>query len=265
MKPPVDILILSRNRSWSLTQTVGSIREWTDWPYRISIQDHGSEPQERDHLRELCAPDCRLICLDTFLSCNEGRRRGLGLVDSPFVVFLDDDVRVGRDWLDRLMEMLLPRPACAAVPMNLCTDGKKLESGVRNFRDGEVIMEPHGYLGLGRACLGGATLYRSEALRQTEFRAEYNAGYEDWDQTLQMTKAGWEVWGSLSYGHHTHQSDSLDYFPDRWRWPEFLDAAIGLHRRWGISSGIRRVAAHMLKSGLRIRADQWDALKVAGL
>jgi len=261
----VDIVILSRNRSWSLLQTVASVREFVRWPYRIIIRDHGSTPEHRAHIERLAGDDCDLMMVDEFLSCGEGRRQALPSVRSEFCVFLDDDCRVGMRWLSRLMEVMLSNPSAVAVPSNIVQDNHTIESGVRVLSGREMTRAPFLYLGRGDASLGGATLYRTESLRATEFRAEYNAGFEDWDQTLQMTRAGGEIHGSEAVVSHKHLPDSDAYNADRWRWSELLDAAIALYDRWGVVTGIRRTLQSMLQVRHKVSADQWDRIKECGL
>ena len=55
------------------------------------------------------------------------------------------------------------------------------------------------------------------------------------------------------------------YKQDRWRWHEILDAAIAMYRRWGIRTGMRTSIQAMLVAGVKIRADQWDVVREAGL
>jgi len=266
-KERVDILILSRNRSHSLFQTVASIREFTKWPYRIIIQDHASDQNHRIHIKRLKAPDCETYFLDKFLSCNEGRRFGLKFVHSQYVAFIDDDVRVGKDWLFEMMRVMHCRPDAAAVTSNVLHDKGRKESGVRNHKSGMIRREPWGYVGQGIACLGGATLYRTDALHRTSFSSKFNGGFEDWDQTLQLTQEqGYTIWGSNAGMIHLHQQDSVgNYSLDRWRWVEVMDAAIEVYRKWGILEGMRTTMQASLARNVRLRPEQWDAVKAAGL
>ena len=105
----VTILILSHNRSWSLQQCVGAIREWTRWPYHIVIQDHASDDEHWAAIRDLKNSDCTVLRANSFLSCNEGRRVGLDHVGGKYVVFLDDDIKVERLWLTRMMKEEITR------------------------------------------------------------------------------------------------------------------------------------------------------------
>jgi len=217
--PSVDIHIMSHNRSWSLLQTVASIREFTKWPYHITVQDHASIPRECRHIKRLAGPDCNVVNLGNFLSCNEGRRVGLDRLGGPYIVYLDDDCRVAPGWLTKMMGIMLTRPRAGVVTCSIMHDGNRMESGVRNREGGYITREAWGYLGQGIASLGGATLYRRLALERTVFRPQYNAGFEDWDQTLQITQDhGFQVWGSDAGILHCHQADSGPYKANRWRW-----------------------------------------------
>ena len=262
----VEIFIMSHNRSWSLLQTVASIREFTRWPYMIIVQDHASRPAEQEHINQLAAGDTRIRYLAQFLSCNEGRRAILPYLSSEYVMFLDDDVRVGPQWLDKMMTVMLSKLNAGAVVGNIFQDDGRQESGIRRIKGGIVYNEKWGYLGRGEATLGGATLYRTDIVRKTEFRPEFNAGFEDWDQTLQMTQnLGCELWGSDAGFLHVHQHESRAYALERWRWPEIMDSALAMYHRWGVRTAVQKTLSFMMKHNVKVRADQWQQVIQIGL
>jgi len=250
-------------------QAVGSIREWTRWPYRILIRDHASDEHHRAHIRELqpetsAGSDMETEWCDKFWSCNEGRRYGLDLIETEYTVFMDDDERVSPLWLTNMMSVMLSRPNCGAVVANMIQErGQDRISGGRAFAgEYDVTALPYGSWGRVEFCAGGCTLYRTDALRATEFRPEYNAGYEDWDQTLQMTRElGMDIFTSRAVFFHTHQRDMVDYVVDRWRMTELMDAAIAIWRRWRIRTGVRVVARAMIKMNARMQDEQWDVYR----
>lgn len=261
----VDIHIMTHNRSYSLMRTLASIRQFTRCgDYCVIVQDNLSNGEHRAHLKDMLGPKGTHF-KDKFYSCNEGRRVGLELVDSDYVVFLDDDVRVSPGWLTELMSVMKKRDA-GAVTTNICQDGLRWESGARIRRGCEVLHEDWGFTGNAELCQGGATLYRTELLRQTEYRPEYNGSFEDWDQTLQLTQdLGATVWGSRANVNHVHGFESVEYAADKWRWPEIIESALAIHERWGIKTALRKTVETCLHQNVRIRADLWDQIKQAEL
>jgi glycosyltransferase involved in cell wall biosynthesis len=252
----VTILILSHNRSWSLQQCVGSIREWTRWPYHIVIQDHASDPEHWEAIRQLEGTDCTVLRANSFLSCNEGRRVGLDHVQGEHVVFLDDDIKVERLWLSRMMKEMA-RPGVGVVCGQLLQNfGKYKMSWARMLVNGTAQRMEYGFTGLCDFCGGGATLYEVAALRGSEFRKEFNGTGEDWDQILQIAGAGYKIWSTDVHFFHFHQGDYDEYGTKRWRYTEIMDSALALYTRWGIRNVAIEVLADMVSRGLPLQAEQ---------
>lgn len=266
MTEPVSILILSRNRSWSLMQTIASIREFTRYPYRIIIQDHASDTIHAEHIGRYCegADDCRIVWREDFLSCAEGRRFGLEHIDTRHVVFIDDDIKINPLWLTHMMRQMLARERenAAVVVGNLINDRKQFYSGVRKVNGCDMVMMPYGHPVQGDCCAGGCTLYEADALRLTQFRPEYNAGFEDWDQTLQLTSnLGRTLWGCREATFfHNHQADSAPYAKDRWRMTDLMNAAIAIWDRWGIRTAMEKVFQQM--HSMRYPLQRHQAIRV---
>lgn len=256
MTQPVTILILSHNRSWSIQQCVASIREWTKHPYHIVIQDHNSDDKHWGLIRQLQGDDCTVLRVNSFLSCNEGRRVGLDHVNGDYVVFLDDDIKVERLWLTRMMnEMRRPQVAvvCGQLTQNF---GNPRMSWARMFVDGNAKRMTYGFSGECDFCGGGATLYDINALRATEFRAEYNGTGEDWDQILQITKMGYKIWCCEVNFFHFHQQDYDEYGLKRWRYTEILDSAIALFDCWKIRNVALELASEMISRNIPLQIEQ---------
>ncbi len=259
---PTTILILSHNRSWSLLQVVSSIRQWTRIPYHIVIQDHNSDGRHWPVIQSLHCNDCTVLRCDRFLSCNEGRRLGLDHVTGQHVVFLDDDIRVQKEWLRRLMFPMLKYRNVGAVCGQLVQNfGQERMCWGRELVDGQALRLKYGYTGWSQFCGGGATLYDVTALRETQFRAEYNGTGEDWDQLLQMHSAGWRCFCTDVQFFHFHQDDYEEYGAERWRFTEIMDSAIALYKYWGIKTVVVEQAAEMVKRGLPFQPHQKKVIK----
>ena len=255
----VTILILSHNRSWSLQQCIGSIREWTRWPYHIVVQDHNSDPEHWEAIKQFEGDDCTVLRANSFLSCNEGRRVGLDHVQGQYVVFLDDDIKVERMWLTRMMAEM--RNGVGVVCGQLLQNfGNPRMSWARMLVNGTAQRMKHGFTGECDFCGGGATLYNIDALRATEFRKEFNGTGEDWDQILQIAQ-NWRVYCTDVEFFHFHQGDYDEYGTKRWRYTEIMDSLIALYERWGIRNVAVECFAEMVSKGIPLQAHQQEKIK----
>ncbi|MFE9249796.1 glycosyltransferase family 2 protein [Streptomyces sp. NPDC007088] len=116
------------------------------------------------------------------------RNTGLRALDTPWVVFLDDDVRVGEDWAERLAADL-----SAAGPR---TGGVQGVLRVPLPADRAPTDWERGTAGLEGAAWATADMaYRAEALRQTGgFDERFPRAFrEDADLALRVLDAGWEL------------------------------------------------------------------------
>lgn len=258
----ITILILHFNRSHTLFQCVASIRENTRWPYHILIRDHKSESFHKEHIRRLAGADCEIQFHDEHFSCGGGRRDALSDIKTDRVVFLDDDIKVSPSWLTTLATIHNEKHA-SCVAANLISDvnagpdfGQHYKlSGIRWIEYGEVTKAPFQYMGDGPLCHGGATLYRTDDLRSTEWRPAFEAGFEDWDQILQISQdqCG-TIWGSNTVLFHNHKDESklAGYWDRRWKWIETLEAAIAAFDHWGIKTGVRNTYFELIRREITI-------------
>ena len=261
MKTETTIAILSHNRSWHLAQCIASIREFSYAPYIIKILDVDSTPVHREHVKQFAGPDCLIYPADDFPSCLEGRRRFLDMVDTEFVIYLDDDIRVGPRWIENMLRPIRLDTNSGASVANIVQEGEKVMSGVRYLEQSgrtlSVKQHEVGYLGQAPLSCGGATLYKLDTLKATEYRPEFSGGYEDWDQTMQITQdLGRGIYGTQATLFHKHMPECKDYFSDRWRWRELMESALGMYDRWNIRTGVDKVLAHFVKNEIVIPKDQ---------
>lgn len=263
MTPEITIGILTHNRSWHFAQCIASIREFTETPYQIGVLDTKSDIHHCEHMRQFEGDDCQFVFADVFYSCLEGRRKLLDMVDTEFIAYVDDDARVGPGWLQHLLRPMRNDPDCGAAVMNIVQEGKQATSGARFVEHGARSRTMHqhkpGYIGEAPACCGGATLYRTDVLRATEFREEFNGGYEDWDQTLQITQdLKKRIYATPATAFHYHMPENGPYCLDRWRWRPLLESAIGIWDRWQIRTAIDNTLLHFLKNNMSVPRDQME-------
>jgi len=230
-------------------------------PYHIVIQDHASDPEHYEAIKQLQGDDCTVLRANAFLSCNEGRRVGLDHVQGEHVVFLDDDIKVERMWLTRMLTAMRRQDVAVVCGQLLQNFGNGQMSWARMMDRGNAKRMDHGFTGECDFCGGGATLYDTSVIRATEFRDEFNGTGEDWDQILQIAQMGYKIWSTDVQFYHFHQKDYEEYGTKRWRYTEIMDSAISLYERWGIRNVAVEVFAEMTRRELPLQAKQKEAIK----
>lgn len=90
-----------------LSSTIGSLEHLIDKtprPYELICVDAGSPPSIASRLRELASQhQFTLVRSEDYLTPNESRNLALQQVRTRYVVFVDNDVRVGENWLAPLV------------------------------------------------------------------------------------------------------------------------------------------------------------------
>lgn len=105
MKPAVTLVVVPRERFSYAQKSLEDIYANTDYPFELVYVDGRSPSQVRRYLeRAAREKGFRLIREERYLSPNQARNIGLAAVDTPYVVFLDNDVMVTPGWLAALMQ-----------------------------------------------------------------------------------------------------------------------------------------------------------------
>jgi len=179
------------------------------------------------------------------------------------MAFIDDDLKVGPEWLSSMMRVILKRPRAAAVGCNLIMRDRTDNHSSLRYRLGshECKMKHLGYIGKSQMAAGGCTLYRADALKDTEYRKEFDGGYEDWDQTLQLTQnLGYEIWGSRASLFHNHYKLDNGYELDRWRFNDMMESALGIWDRWKIRTAAAAVFGDLMRMGIKLSKDHTNRI-----
>jgi GT2 family glycosyltransferase len=102
--PQVTVVVVPRERFSHARQTLEAIYAHTHIPFELVYVDAGSPRSCRRHLEaESARRGFELVRVDHYLTPSRSRNLGLRSVRTPYVVFLDNDVRVGPGWLDALV------------------------------------------------------------------------------------------------------------------------------------------------------------------
>jgi GT2 family glycosyltransferase len=145
----VTIIVVPRERFSYTRESLESIYENTDYPFKLIYVDGASPSHVRDYLvakaNEKSDKEFQLIRTEHYLSPNHARNLGLREVTSKYVVFIDNDVVVTPGWLKAMVDCAKETGAtvvsplvCQYLPLHTevhCAGG---ESGVKLEIKGET-------------------------------------------------------------------------------------------------------------------------------
>jgi GT2 family glycosyltransferase len=103
-QPQVTIVVVPRERFSCTRQSLESVFAHTQLPYKLIYVDGNSPAPVRRYLeQQAAAKGFKLLRTESYLYPNQARNLGLAQVDTPYVVFLDNDVIVSPNWLTALV------------------------------------------------------------------------------------------------------------------------------------------------------------------
>ncbi len=116
--PEITIVVVPRERFSYTQQSLESIYEHTEYPFKLIYVDAGSPTHIRDYLAtKAVEKQFHLIRTDYYLSPNHARNIGLRQVNSKYVVFIDNDVIVTPNWLQPLVQCAEETKATIVSPL----------------------------------------------------------------------------------------------------------------------------------------------------
>lgn len=206
-----DVFIVVRDHAATLGATLASLREQTLPPERVVLVDNSSTDRSlevasasRLALDVVRFPENRGFCA----AANEALRR----TSSPWVLSLNPDCRLSREFLERLVQAAEHHGVGSASSLLMRADGPTLEPGDRVDSAGMVVAASgrHFDRGAGRrvrpewtrpawvfGASGAAALYRRAALDEVAypggevFDETFFAYREDADLAWRLQRRGW--------------------------------------------------------------------------
>jgi len=150
-KPMATIAFVFRERLSSTIACLEYLINKTPGPYDLICVDAGSPPSIASRLRELASEHrFTLIRSEDYLTPNESRNLAIEQVHTPYVVFVDNDVQVGDNWLDPLVRCAEETGAWLVAPLYMQSLRGELKvhmfGGVIRVRDDEgrpAYLEKH--------------------------------------------------------------------------------------------------------------------------
>lgn len=121
-EPQVTIVVVPRERFSYTRDSLESIYENTDFPFKLVYVDGNSPKKVQQYLEEQAkSKGFEIIRTDYYLSPNHARNIGLAQVDTKYVVFMDNDVVVSPGWLNHLVQCAQETNATIVGPL-VCQD-----------------------------------------------------------------------------------------------------------------------------------------------
>ncbi|MGH8002299.1 MAG: glycosyltransferase family 2 protein, partial [Brasilonema sp.] len=103
-EPIVTIIVVPRERFSCTQESLESIYEHTDFPFKLIYVDGNSPAKVRRYLETKAQEkNFEIIRTNYYLSPNHARNIGLNYVDTKYLVFVDNDVVVSPGWLKALV------------------------------------------------------------------------------------------------------------------------------------------------------------------
>lgn len=141
--PLVTIVVVQRERFSHNILSLESIYKNTSLPFKLIYVDSNSSSRVKRYLEaEAVRKNFRLIRTEHFLTPNQARNLGQAQVDTRYVVFIDNDVLVAPNWLEKLVECAEETNAWVVGPLYL---EDNLEDGIVHMAGGEAhFKQEHG-------------------------------------------------------------------------------------------------------------------------
>lgn len=116
--PKVTLVVVPRERFSYTIASLENIYATTKVPFKLIYVDGGSPTRIRDYLQEKAQEkNFELIRTEHYLVPNVARNMGLKRADTPYVVFVDNDVIVYQGWLKALLDCAETTNAAVVGPL----------------------------------------------------------------------------------------------------------------------------------------------------
>lgn len=185
-----DIIIPVRNQLAFTQKCLWSIEAHTVAPYQLTVVDNGSTDGTADYLwgleREM---SLRIITNDANLGFARAVNQGIEAGEGPYIVLLNNDVKVPQGWLETLIEAMESDERIGA--MGVLSTAKTQGTWEGKFEDtGVKILTKYKLGALPYCCV----ILRRKALDDVGLLDEEFFLYgEDDDLNLRLMQAGWKL------------------------------------------------------------------------
>lgn len=230
MKPDISVVIPTYNREAELLNTIKAILGQSHKNLELLVLDQSKmhPPEFYDSLKAIKDTRLRYLKIQP-PSLPAARNFGLRHAKAPIVLFLDDDIKTGKDLIKHHLQAFREHPDASAIAGRVLQDGFPVKKDVLKFDNHGVS---HGVFtatqaGYTNAFPGGNhSLKVADALRLGGYDTRYYriAFREESDLALRMARAGLKIYyepraeifhlDAVKGGvrHYTDLFDTLDFY-----------------------------------------------------
>lgn len=196
--PMVSIIVLNYNGKRFLDGCFSSLFR-IDYPkscYEVIMVDNGSVDGSVEYVRKNF-PWVKIVVLERNYGFGGGNDRGVRFARGEYIVFLNNDTRVTKDWLSRLVQASAKHSAPICASKTLFMDGDEIvEYGGGKFTIngrgysiplGKRDWEENGCFYTGYPCAASMLIKKDTFLKLGGFDEDYFACLDD-------TDLGWRAW-----------------------------------------------------------------------
>ncbi|MFA0783050.1 glycosyltransferase [Fervidibacter sacchari] len=239
----VSIIVLNWNNLRYLRRCVESVFAHTRQPFELIIVDNGSTDGSRRYLNELVRQhrNVKVVLNERNIGAPAGRNCGLAVAEGDFIVFLDSDTVVTKNWLDNLLRWMEIDPTIGMVgPCSNFASGQQIDVNYRNLKEMHEFAEKWCAQHFGTGWETAALISFCVLMRRSVIDAiggmDARFGlimHEDIDHSLRARVAGFRCWLALdAFVHHYGNKTSgrlgvekmmdaaFPRFKEKWNLPE---------------------------------------------
>lgn len=200
----ICILVLDRHKD--LERLLKTIKIYTkDYQYEILILDQNSTIKTKNYLKSLKDKNVKVFYSKKNLGCSGGRKYLINKAKGDYIVQLDNDIEVTKDWLKNLINSISWDDKIAGACGRVVFPNNKLEynggyykisgSNIYFYRKDNQKIESNRSFFMETYCdwiPGGASIFKRKAFSDENYDEGYLNGWGDNDLSFRMASHGWK-------------------------------------------------------------------------
>jgi len=198
----ISIIILNWNGKHHMKDCLDSVLSQSLSDFEVIVVDNGSKDASQDYIKDNY-PQVKLVCLNQNYGFCKGNNEGIKVANGEYIVLLNNDTLVEKDWLNNLYKCMMSEPDlgfCASKivsyynrdSIDAAGDGFSIcGAGFKRgyLDDASIYMKDEYVFG---AC-AGAAMYKKQMLDEIGLLDEdFFVAYEDSDLSFRAQLAGYK-------------------------------------------------------------------------